>query len=180
MKPFEVVAQLSLVGLPTSADVAQVSERLEKARRKTPAVVRATVQTPALFREGSYVLETRLVVWAADGQTAMGAVEGLLDAAAVRYRGMHLSGRALTEADVPRPAPARPVKAARARGAAPKASAKARAATTARRKADARKATRRKTRAKPARAKPRARQATKRRAGGRSGRRTGRAGGRKR
>ncbi|MDR7555923.1 MAG: hypothetical protein QN157_09975 [Armatimonadota bacterium] len=106
-RPFEVIAEIALQGLPTSGDIARVGEEVERARQATPAVVRATVVPPARFRDGTYCLETRCAVWAADGAAAVAAVERLLRGAGLTTRTVHLSGRALTAADVP-PPPAQP------------------------------------------------------------------------
>lgn len=103
LKPFEVAAECAMAGLPTGMDIARVSEELEKARRRAPGIVRATVQAPAVFRDRAYVLDSRFVVWADDGDGAVEAVGNLLHGASITHRNMHLSGRALAEADVPRP-----------------------------------------------------------------------------
>lgn len=103
-KPFEIIAECMMESLPASADVASLSERIEAERRKHPGVVRAAVQTPAIFRDRGYVLETRFLVWADDGAAAERMVENLVKASGVTCRGVHLSGRALAEADVPKPA----------------------------------------------------------------------------
>ncbi|MDR7534605.1 MAG: hypothetical protein QN162_14885, partial [Armatimonadota bacterium] len=103
-KPFEVVAEIALQGLPTSSDIARIDDAVERARRSAPAVVRATLSPPARFRDGGYCLEARFVAWAADGPAAQAAVEALLRAAGVTARTVYLSGRALAAADVPPPA----------------------------------------------------------------------------
>lgn len=103
LKPFEVTAECAMAGLPTGTDIARVSEKLEKARRRASGIVRATVQAPAVFRDRTYVLDSRFVVWADDGDGAVKAVGNLLQGASITHRNMHLSGRALAEADVPRP-----------------------------------------------------------------------------
>jgi hypothetical protein len=105
-KPFEIIAECMMESLPASADVVSLSERIEAERRKHPGVVRATVQTPAVFRDRGYVLETRFLVWADDGPAAQRVVEDLVAACGVACRGVHLSGRALTETDAPKPAAA--------------------------------------------------------------------------
>ncbi|MBI3997383.1 MAG: hypothetical protein HY355_00010 [Armatimonadetes bacterium] len=101
-KPFEVVAECTLSGLPTSADIARISGALEQARRRAPGVVRAVVQPPARFKEATYVLEARFIAWAGEGEAAQQAVSSLLEGAGVSCRTLHLSGRALNETDVPR------------------------------------------------------------------------------
>jgi len=103
-KPFEVIAECVMESLPASADVVNLSERIEAERRKHPGIVRATVQTPAIFRDRKYVLETRCLVWADDGASAERMVQTLVAACGVACRGVYQSGRALAEADVPRPA----------------------------------------------------------------------------
>lgn len=103
-KPFEVVAEITLQGLPTSSDIARIGEDVERARRDVPAVVRATLSPPARFRDGSYCLEARFAAWAADGPAAQAAVQAVLRGAGVTARTVYLSGRALAAADVPPPA----------------------------------------------------------------------------
>ncbi len=119
-KPFEVAAEVAMPGLPAGTDIERVSEQLEHARRRSREVVRTAVQTPAMFKDRSYVLETRFVVWAEDGEQAVEAVGVLLEGARIPHRSMHLSGRALGEADTPRPsaapASARPQRPAPAKG----------------------------------------------------------------
>ncbi|MCL6552255.1 MAG: hypothetical protein K6W08_03915 [Firmicutes bacterium] len=102
-RPFEVVAEIALQGLPTSGDIARIGDQVERARQGAPAVVRATLTPPARFRDGNYCLETRCAVWAADGAAAVAAVEELLRQAGLTARSVHLSGRALTPAEVPPP-----------------------------------------------------------------------------
>jgi len=136
-KLFEVAGECAMSGLPTGVEIERVGVQLEQARRRTPAVVRTVVQGPAAFKDRAYVLESRFVVWADDGDRAVTAVGSLLEGAKIPYRGLHLSGRALTDADAPRPRDARagrasPPKAkSAAKRRAPKraASAKARAKT---------------------------------------------------
>lgn len=112
-KPFEVAGECAMPGLPSGGDIERVGERLEQARRRSPQVVRMAVQGPAAFKDRAYVLEGRFVVWADDGERAVTAIGSLLDGAKIPYRSLHLSGRALTDADAPRP------KGAAARGAPP-------------------------------------------------------------
>lgn len=115
-KLFEVAGECAMLGLPTGRDIARVGERLEQARRRAPQVVRTAVQGPAAFKDRAYVLEGRFVVWADDGERAVTAIGTLLDGAKISYRSLHLSGRALTDADAPRPkAAASPPKSAPSR-----------------------------------------------------------------
>ncbi|MGQ0551373.1 MAG: hypothetical protein ACT4PY_17070 [Armatimonadota bacterium] len=115
-KLFEVAGECPMPGLPTGGDIARVGERLEQARRRAPQVVRTAVQGPAAFKDRVYVLEGRFVVWADDGERAVTAIGTLLDGAKISYRSLHLSGRALTDADAPRPkAAASPPKSAPSR-----------------------------------------------------------------
>lgn len=102
-KPYEVIAKCTMVGLPAASDIVAVGERLEKARRHAHGVVRAVAQPPAVFRDGGYVVEARIVTWADDGEAALRAAEGLFEAAKVLCAELYLSGRALSEADAPRP-----------------------------------------------------------------------------
>ncbi len=102
-KLFEVAVECAMPGLPTGGDIERVGERLEAARRRAADIVRTALQGPAAFKDRSYVLEGRFVVWADDGERAVTAVGTLLDGAKIPYRGLHLSGRALTDADAPRP-----------------------------------------------------------------------------
>ena len=138
-KPFEVIAKCAMVGLPAPSDIVAIGARLEKARRQAHGVVRAAPQPPAVFRDGGYLVEARIVTWADDGEGALRAAERLFEAANVLCRELYLSGRALSEADAPRPTAARtsgparrPAPASRARKPAPagkrKAPAKGRAA----------------------------------------------------
>jgi hypothetical protein len=103
-KPFEVVAECAMAGFPTSADMTRVAERIERARRRSAAIARAAVQTPAVYKDRAYTLVTRFLVWATDGPRAMDTVGDLLQGAGIHCRGMHLSGRALVAADLQRPA----------------------------------------------------------------------------
>jgi hypothetical protein len=114
-RPFEVVAEIALQGLPTSGDIARIGDQVERARQGAPAVVRATLTPPARFRDGSYCLETRCAVWAADGAAAVAAVEELLRQAGLTARSVHLSGRALTPAEVPPPPAHSPARSAGAK-----------------------------------------------------------------
>lgn len=100
---FEVAGECAMSGLPTGGDIERVGERLEQARRGAPQVVRTALQGPAAFKDRSYVLEGRFVVWADDGERAVVVVGNLLDGAKIPYRSLRLSGRALTDADAPRP-----------------------------------------------------------------------------
>lgn len=102
-RPFEIVAECVMSGLPDSADIARFGARLEQLHRQEPAVVRATIHPPARFRDRGYVLEARFLVWGEDGDAATGTIERLLQQAEIPCRGVHLSGRAITEADVPPP-----------------------------------------------------------------------------
>ena len=106
-KPYEVIAKCTMVGLPAASDIVAVAERLEKARRHAHGVVRAVAQPPAVYRDGGYVVEARVVTWADDGEAALRAAEGLFEAAKVVCAELYLSGRTLSEADAPRPAAAR-------------------------------------------------------------------------
>lgn len=100
-KPFEIVAECQMVGLPTGADIGRIREQIEGARRSWPAIVRAAVNPPAIYRDMQYVLPTRFVVWAEDGARATQAVEELMKGAGVSCGTVLPSGKALTEADVP-------------------------------------------------------------------------------
>jgi hypothetical protein len=134
-KPFEVAAECAMPGLPAGADIERVSEQLEHARRRSPGVVRTAVQAPVMFKDRAYVLETRFVVWAEDGEQAVQTVWNMLDGAKIPHRSIYLSGRALAEADAPRPAVAPTAAPARARPSRPapaKGRGKARAAKPAR------------------------------------------------
>ncbi len=102
-KPFEIVAECELVGLPSGTDIGRISEQIEKARRSRPEVVRAMTNPPAVYRSRGYVLQTRFVVWAEDAPHAMDAVGGLLQDAEVPCRTIVPTGRALPEAEVPSP-----------------------------------------------------------------------------
>jgi len=128
-KPYEVIAKCTMVGLPAASDIMAVGERLEKARRHAHGVVRAVAQPPAVFRDGGYVVEARIVTWADDGEAALRSAEGLFEAAKVLCAELYLSGRTLSEADAPRPV-AVPTSAARkpAPAAKPKTSARRRTA----------------------------------------------------
>ena len=106
-KPYEVIAQCTIVGLPSASDIVAVGERLEKARRQADGVVRAVPQPPAVFRDGGYVVEARIVAWADNGEAALRAAERLFETAHVLCAELYLSGRALSEADAPRPTAAR-------------------------------------------------------------------------
>jgi hypothetical protein len=100
-KLFEVAAECAMQGLPSGGDIERVAGRLEQGRHRAPGIVRAAVQGPAAFKDRTYVLESRFVVRAQDGEGALRAVEHLLDGANITHRGLHLSGRALSEADAP-------------------------------------------------------------------------------
>jgi len=115
-KVFEVVAECAMAGLPTGADVNRVMERIERARRRNAAIAHTSVQSPAVYKDRAYTLITRFLVWAGDGARAMDAVGSLLQGAGIHSRGMHLSGRALVDADLrssPAGAPAAASRAAR-------------------------------------------------------------------
>ena len=108
-KPFEVIAECAMAGFPTNADITRITEQIERARRRDAAIARAGVQTPAVYKDRAYTLVTRFLVWAPDGPRAMDTVGNLLQGAGIHCRGMHLSGRALVDADlVPAAAPAAP------------------------------------------------------------------------
>ena len=102
-KPFEIVAECVMAGLPTGADIGRIREQIETARRSKPEVVRAAVNPPAIHRDIQYVLQTRFVVWAEDNARAVQVVEGLMLDAGVSYLSVLPSGRAMAEADVPPP-----------------------------------------------------------------------------
>ena len=102
-KPFEIVAECVMAGLPTGADIGRIREQIETARRSKPEVVRAAVNPPAIHRDTHYVLQTRFVVWAEDNARAVQVVEALMRDAEVSYQSVFPSGRALAEADVPPP-----------------------------------------------------------------------------
>ncbi|MDR7486269.1 MAG: hypothetical protein QN187_13160 [Armatimonadota bacterium] len=103
LRPFEIVAACELRSLPTGQDIADLTARLERARAKVSAVVSATPQPPAIYRNLTYVLETRCVAWANTAEEAAGLVRRLLDEAGVPCRSVYRSGRALAPTDVPRP-----------------------------------------------------------------------------
>jgi hypothetical protein len=103
-RPFEIVAECEMAGFPSGVDVDRIRERIQEAQRSWPAIVRAAVNPPAVFKDRRYVLQARFVVWAEDGSAATQAVEGLLAGAEVRWRTVLPSGRALTEAEAPPPA----------------------------------------------------------------------------
>ena len=102
-KPFEIVAECVMAGLPTGADIGRIREQIETARRSKPEVVRAAVNPPAIHRDIQYVLQTRFVVWAEGNTRAVQVVEGLMLDAGVSYQSVLPSGRAMAEADVPPP-----------------------------------------------------------------------------
>ena len=102
-KPFEIIAECVMAGLPTGADIGRIREQIETARRSKPEVVRAAVNPPAIHRDIQYVLQTRFVVWAEDNARAVQVVEGLMLDAGVSYQSVLPSGRAMAEADVPPP-----------------------------------------------------------------------------
>ena len=102
-KPFEIVAECLMAGLPTGADIGRIREQIETARRSRHEVVRAAVNPPAIHRDIQYVLQTRFVVWAEDNARAVEVVEGLMLDAGVSYLSVLPSGRAMAEADVPPP-----------------------------------------------------------------------------
>jgi hypothetical protein len=99
-KAFEVVAECALAGLPSSTDISRVTERIERARRRRGEVARATVQTPAVYRDRAYTLMARFLVRAGDGPGALDTVGALLQDAGVQCRGMHLSGRVVAGAEL--------------------------------------------------------------------------------
>ena len=113
-KAFEVVAECAMAGFPTGADVSRLMERIERARRRNAAIARASVQSPAVYKDRAYTLITRFLVWAGDGPQAMDAVGSLLQGSAIHCRGMHLSGRALVDADLRSSAADAPAAGARA------------------------------------------------------------------
>lgn len=100
-RPFEIVAECTMAGLPTGTDIGRIREQIETARASRPEVVRAAVNPPAIYRGTQYVLQTRFVVWAEDNAGAIQAIEGLMQAAGVPCRSVLPSGRALAETDVP-------------------------------------------------------------------------------
>jgi len=100
-KPFEIVAECVMAGLPTGADIGRIREQIETARRSKPEVVRAAVNPPAIHRDTQYVLQTRFVVWAEENARAVQVVEALMKDAGVSYQSVFPSGRALAEAEVP-------------------------------------------------------------------------------
>lgn len=102
-KPFEIIAECQMAGLPTGADIGRISEQIEAARRSQPEIVRAVAKPPAIYKDRQYVLQTVFVVWADDSARASETVAGLLQDAGIPYRTVVPSGRALTEADVPPP-----------------------------------------------------------------------------
>lgn len=103
-RPFEIVAECEMAGFPSGADVDRVRERIQEAQHSWPAIVRAAVNPPAVFKDRRYVLQARFVVWAENGGAATQAVEGLLAGAGVQCRTVLPSGRALTEGETPPPA----------------------------------------------------------------------------
>ena len=100
-KPFEIIAECVMPGLPTGADIGRIREQIETARSSRPEIVRAAVNPPAIHRDTRYVLQTRFVVWAEDNAHAAQVVEGLMLDAGVSHESVLPSGRALTEAEVP-------------------------------------------------------------------------------
>src|SRR2546425_13275435 len=102
-KPFEIVAECVMAGLPTGADIGRIREQIETARRSKLEVVRAAVNPPAIHRDTHYVIQTRFVVWAEDNARAVQVVEAVMKDAGVSYQSVFPSGRALAEADVPAP-----------------------------------------------------------------------------
>ncbi len=103
-RPYEIIAKCVMVGLPGSSDIASLGERLSKSRSHAPGMVVAAPRPPAVFQDGGYVLETRFVAWADDGTGALLTAERVLQAAKIVCSDLYLSGRALSEADAPRPA----------------------------------------------------------------------------
>lgn len=103
-KPYEVIAKCTMVGLPAASDIAAVGDRLEKARRQVQGVVRAMPQPPAVYRDGGYVVEARVVTWADDAEGAVRSARRLFEAAQVALTDLYPSGRVLSETDTPRPA----------------------------------------------------------------------------
>jgi hypothetical protein len=103
-RPYEVVAECALAGLPTDGEVARLREQIEAARSHHPSVVRATLHPPAICRHGRYLVQAKFAVWADDSAAATGTVERLLSQAGVRAQA-YPSGRALADTDVP-PEPA--------------------------------------------------------------------------
>lgn len=112
-RPYEIIAKCVMVGLPGSSDIASLGERLSKSRSHAPGMVVAAPRPPAVFQDGGYVLETRFVAWADDGAGALLTAERVLQAAKVVCSDLYLSGRALSEADAPRPATQRTAAAAK-------------------------------------------------------------------
>jgi hypothetical protein len=108
-KPFEIAAECTMPGFPTGADVTRVSEQIETARRARPDVVRATVNPPAIYRDRSYVLQTKFIVWADDASRALQAAKDLLADTGLPCRAVLPSSRALLEGEAaPPPVPAPP------------------------------------------------------------------------
>ena len=105
-RPYEVVAECELAGLPADGETARLRDQIETARRHHPSVVRATLHPPAICRHGRYLLQARFAVWADDTAAATSAVDELLRRAGIRAQA-YPSGRALSEMDVP-PEPAAP------------------------------------------------------------------------
>lgn len=103
-KPYEVIAKCTMVGLPAASDIAAIGDRLDKARRQVQGVVRAAPQPPAVFRDGGYVVETRVVTWADDAEGAVRSAQRLLETARVTWSDLYPSGRVLSETDTPRTA----------------------------------------------------------------------------
>jgi hypothetical protein len=103
-KPFEIIAECPMPGFPTAGDIDRIRAQIDQARTSRPEVVRATVSSPAIYRDRQYVLDTRFVVWAEDSAAATRTVEELLRAADVPCRTVVPSGRALTEAETAPPA----------------------------------------------------------------------------
>jgi len=107
-KPFEIVAECEMPRFPTTADVARVSEQIAAARRARPDVVQAAVNPPAIYREGRYVLQAKLITWAEDVSRAVQVAQGLLADAGLPCRAVLPSSRSLVDSEVPRPSePAR-------------------------------------------------------------------------
>src|SRR5207247_8520122 len=99
-KPFEIVAECVMAGLPTGADIGRIREQIETARRSKPEVVRAAVNPPAIHRDIQYALQTRFVVWAEDNARAVQVVEGLMLDAGASYQSLFPYRRARATAAV--------------------------------------------------------------------------------
>jgi hypothetical protein len=119
-RPFEIVAECEMLGFPTAADIARVSERIEAARRARPDIVRAAVNPPAIYRERRYFLQAKLIAWADDVSGAVQIAQGLLADAGLPYRTALPSSRSLVETEITPPSkPVRSRKPTARSGAAP-------------------------------------------------------------